>query len=480
MEIRTRKSDIIWNYIGTVVTMASGFVLLPFLMAYLSGDALGLWYVFLAISNLSMLFEWGFEPTFARNIVYVLSGARKLTREGCDSGSMQEGIDGHLLRIMLSTTKVVFAIIAVISTAGVALAGTAYVAYITEGMTDESFWISWAIFVIAIFLNLYYLYCVTFLRGTGDVAGENRAVTISRAVQLVISAVLLVLGLGLIGAAIGYLLNGLTMRFVSMLYLRHHTEVNKALHDKDDRVERDELRAALNTVSYVALRNCLVQFASYASSQASTILCSLFLSLTDTGLFSVCLQLGNAVGNFACSYMRSFMPALQSAYSSDDVTRKETIVGRGVAVYWILIVLGTIAVPVVVFPLLKLIRPDKTLDVPLFVGVSLYLAFLNHTNLMTSVILSGNHIPFTKAFVISAIAGIGTSAVLMAWTPLAAWGLILGLFIGQAYNNWRWPRWVTQELDMSYVTLLRGGLYWCGTHLGQLLAKRKPAGESEL
>lgn len=42
MAFRTKRSDVIWNYVGTVVSMASGFVLLPLLMRFLSGDELGL------------------------------------------------------------------------------------------------------------------------------------------------------------------------------------------------------------------------------------------------------------------------------------------------------------------------------------------------------------------------------------------------------------------------------------------------------
>lgn len=103
--INTRKSDIVWNYIGTIVSMASGFVLLPLLMHFLSSSELGLWYVYVALSNFAMLFEFGFNPTFARNIVYVISGAQHLSIEGCDIKSVQEGIDWHLLNTVIKALK---------------------------------------------------------------------------------------------------------------------------------------------------------------------------------------------------------------------------------------------------------------------------------------------------------------------------------------------------------------------------------------
>lgn len=459
MIIRTTKKDIVWNYVGTIVSLSSGFILLPLLLAYLSGDELGLWYVFLAISNLTQLFQWGFEPTFARNIVYVLSGAQSLTKEGCDPDSMGSSVDWHLLHVVFRASKVIFGIIAVTSTALAATIGTLYIAAISDGIKGYSHWVAWFIFLLAIFLNLYFLYTVTFLRGTGDIAGENRATTIAKLAQLAVSAVLLVFGWGLIGAAIGFLANGVLTRVLALHYLKEHEGVIEAFESRT-KVSRAEIKEVFDAISFVALRNCATQFASYTSTQASTILCSLFLSLSDTGLFSVSMQLGNAVSNFAATFFRSYMPALQAAYSSSNIERQRTIVAKGVVVFWLLIVLGTVAVPVAIFPLVHILRPEKALDTWLFIGINVYLALYTHINLMTNIILSANFIPFTKAFVVSSISGIILSAVLMATTPLGAWGLVLGLLISQVYNFFKWPHWVMDLLDTKYVACLKRGFHW--------------------
>lgn len=126
--IKTRGADILWNYVGTFVSMASGFFLLPLLMRYLTSDELGLWYVYVAIANLAVLFEFGFNPTFARNIVYVISGARKLSAEGCNPESIQEGIDWHLLNVVIHASKVVYAALAVLVLLLLVAVGTPYVA----------------------------------------------------------------------------------------------------------------------------------------------------------------------------------------------------------------------------------------------------------------------------------------------------------------------------------------------------------------
>ena len=469
MEISTSKRDVIWNYVGTFVSMTSGFILLPLLLAFLTEDELGLWYVFLAISNLTQLFEWGFEPTFARNIVFVLSGGRKLTREGRDASNVAPGVDWHLLRVVFSASKMVFGVVAVASAILECTLGTAYVAYIASSVEGCAHWISWAIFCLAIFLNLYFLYCVTFLRGTGDVAGENRAKTFARLMQIAVSALLLFAGMGLVGAAIGFLVNGLMMRVLAFRYLKQNKEIRQVLSRRGG-IELSEIWQVFRTISFVALRSTVVQFASYAATQASTILCSLFLSLGATGLFSVAMQFANAVCNFAGAYIRSYLPSLQAAFSIADLTRARRVTSRGLTAYWLLVVAGSIAVPVIVFPLVHIIRPDKALDVSLFFGLTVYLALWNHCSLMNNIMLSANFIPFTKSYVVSAVAGIAIASALTALTDFGAWGIVIGLLLAQsAYNNWHWPHWVMRYLGTTYKAILADGFGWMKSKLEVVL-----------
>ena len=313
--INTRKSDIVWNYIGTIVSMASGFVLLPLLMHFLSSSELGLWYVYVALSNFAMLFEFGFNPTFARNIVYVISGARHLSIEGCDIKSVQEGIDWHLLNTVIKASKVIYAILAVVVLALLSTIGSLYISFVASGMGSFDIWVSWGLFCASVFLNLSFLWSITVLRGYGDIAGENKAVVIGRAAQLSVSAILLLLGYGLVGAAIGYLANAILLRLSAVVMLRKHKEIEKGRHSDTMPVEASSIREIFLTIFHVAWRDGLVQLAVYASTQAMSILSSIFLGLAETGTYSILLQFANAIYNFASTYPKSFFPAMQSAFA---------------------------------------------------------------------------------------------------------------------------------------------------------------------
>lgn len=468
--IETTNADVIWNYIGTIVSMASNFVLLPLLMRFLSPEELGLWYVYVAISNLAMLFDFGFNPTFARNIVYVVSGARRLTSEGCDASSIEAGIDWHLLNVVITTTRLVFAAIAIVVTFFLSTIGSVYIETVSSTMSGSGKWISWAIFCISVFLNLFFLYSTTLLRGYGDIAGENRTKTLAKLSQLVISAVLLASGFGLVGASLGYLANGLLLRVFASIQLRHHTDIASGRASDTEKPNRKDICDVLATVGHLAWKDGLVQIASYASTQAMSIVSSLTLGLAETGTYSVLLQLGNAVYNFASAYPKSFFPAFQSASASNDRERQVRIVARGVTAYWALFLFGMVGVSVVILPILALIRPGFDPNVSLFLGVCLYLGFWNHHCIFCNYIIGMNEVPYMGGYVGAAVIGTVLAFILSGPYGMGAWGLVLGQGFSQAcYNNWKWPMYLCRKIGTTYHALLRRGIrMWRETLLFRL------------
>lgn len=472
MAIVTTKRDVLWNYAGTITSMTSGFLLLPLLLAFLSPDELGLWYTFVAVSNLAQLFEFGFNPTFARNIVYCMSGARRLAKTGCDFSSVREGVDWHLLKTLFRASGAIYALIASMMLALLVSVGTLYVSTITAGLEGTGHWVFWAIFCAAIFLNLYYLRYVTFLRGVGDVAGENRAKTFAKLIQLGLSAALLAAGAGLVGASVGYLANGLLLRVFARRCISRHADVSKGLASDTDKVTWAEMKEVFSTISTLAWRDGIVQIALFACTQATSIMASLFLGLAETGTYSMMLQLGNAVSNFASAYANSFFPAFQSSFSESNRGRMREIVERSISAYWSLGLFGAAGVVLVIFPLLTLVKPDTVLSVPLFLALSGYYLILNHYSIFCNYIISMNQIPYMPAYLISSSLGAGLCCVLTAWAGLGAWGLVLGQAIPQlAYNAWYWPHFIMRELGESYLSSLSSGFGWWRNKVLALVSK---------
>lgn len=454
--IKVRKSDVIWSYIGTILSYGSSFILLPVLVKYLSEDELGLWYSYTAVGNLVLLFEMGFNPTFARNIVYCLSGAKRLTKEG--SFEYSEQVDWHLTAAVLRTSKLIYAGIAAIALAIMLTIGNLYVGSITSGLQGNAHWIAWLIFVAAIFLNLFYLWTLTFLRGFGDIAGENKSKTYAKMCQLVVTFILCCLGMGIVGAALGFFAYSGLLRFFAWRELRNHKDVLNNARNKGGEITRLDIKAVLATVSNLAIKDGIVEISLYIATQATSIICSLYLSLAETGMYSLQLQLANAVSGLSSSYLTSCYPAYQSAYANNNKESMRNIVKRGFSIFWVCALVAIAGVLLVVFPVLPLFRPSAQLNAALFVALACYACIVQQYSSFCVLIVATNRMPYVMAYIVSSAVGIALSAIAMR-LGYGLWGLVCCQLIAQcAYNVWYWPSFVLNELRMTWVGMMNDGI----------------------
>lgn len=351
--INVRKSDIIWNYIGTIVSMSSNFILLPLLLIFLTSEQIGLWYVFVAISGFAQLLEFGFTSTLSRNILYCLSGAQSLAKTGLaeDTSTGQGGVNWHLFRTVLFTSKLIYGVIGIIALVLASIFGSMYVSAVTGNFSIEWSLAAWIVFDVSIFTNLYYLYKLTFLRGVGDVASENKAVTVARVGQLVITAILLFCGLQLLAAAFGFLFYSIVLRMIAGHAFKSNPIVAEGLSQDNSIISRNEIKEVLNSIAFVASRDGIVSVAWYGATQATSLICSAYLGLAENATYSVMLQFGTALYNIGSAYIRSCFPMFQSAFVGHDEKTQREVVERGVSSYVWTYFFGAIVV-VVCLPIL--------------------------------------------------------------------------------------------------------------------------------
>lgn len=462
MKVSTTKKDVFWNYLGTLVSMASGFILLPMLLLFLSEDELGLWYVFVAISNFTMLFEFGFNPTFARNIVYCISGVKSLSKEGKTDSDPTSNIDFGLLKRLMTSCKVVYAAISFVALLLLLFLGTFYVTTIASGLPAESYLPAWAVMVAAVFVNIYFLYTQTFLRGFGDIAGENQGRVLSRLTQIVVSGLLLLLGFGLMSATIGFFANAVIIRLYAYFRLKKHASILEGVNKEKGRVSRAELKETVATIWHLAWRDGIVQLSSFASSQAMSIVCSLFLGLAETGLFSITVQLSGAVTSLSSAFVKSYYPAFQSAFARDEVDEMRAIAQRGLSIYYFATIVGCIGVALFILPLIPLLKPGYLINLPFFVCMTAFNLLSVQYSIFCNFIVNTNRIPYMWSYLISGIASIVLSCVFLAVFDWGVWGILLGQTISQGvYNFWKWPKFMLDELETSLPeTLMCGFRYW--------------------
>ncbi|MEN1968868.1 O-unit flippase-like protein [Lentibacillus sp. N15] len=458
MGIKITKKAVIWNYLGVFMTMGSNFLILPFMIHFLDGDSLGLWYVYLSIGGIVTLFDFGFNPTIARNVAYCWSGAEQLSKTNVKFVNNQEPNIG-LLKKVLSTCEKIYFIISLIALILLLTIGTFYILYISQHLSGNNYIIAWIIYSVAVFLNLYYGYYATFLRGVGAISKVNKARIISRAIQIILSIVLLYFGLGLIAVSFAYLANGILIRMISKVYFYKHENIGERLKNNKTIVSLRDLKETFSLVWHNAWRDGLVSLSAFLSNQASILICSMYLSLMETGIYSISMQLITAVATISGALYTAFQPSLQSAYINKDIVKQKRLMSTAMTVYQLIFGIGVVALIVVGLPLLELIKSDVKFNIPILLAIALYIFLLKHHSYYASFISNTNNVPYVKSFTASSFIGIILAIILVQLTDLGVWALIVAQIIVQGvYNNWMWPKKVWNFLGVHFIDVITIGL----------------------
>lgn len=458
MQIKLSKSDIIWNFIGIIISMASNFLLLPFLMRYIDSELLGLWYVYLSIGGIVTLFDFGFNPTIARNVVYCWSGAKELNAEGIAQTECTEP-NYELLKKVINTCKVIYLVIASFALIILLTIGTAYVYHVSEGIISKEIWSSWIIYAMAVFLNLYYGYFATLLRGVGAVSDYNKINVFARLIQIAVSIGMLMLGYGIIAVALAYLLYGLLLRIFSRKLFYQYKNIGKKIKTIRGKIDSKELRKLFKIIWHNAWKDGLVAVAHYCANQASTLIASMFLTLTETGVYSISVQLITAIATISAGLYTAYQPAMQSAYASNQKNECKRLMSFAMIANCVIFWLGVVALITVGIPILKWVRPENSYDIMVMLGIAVYTFMYKRQSYYASFISNTNHVPYVKAYVLSSVAGIVCSVLLIRYVNMSVWGLVLGQFLPQLiYNVWKWPRKVYQMLDTTWMGFITYGL----------------------
>lgn len=309
-----------WNYIGTFVNMGIGIVMLPILLVYLDTDTLGLWYVMQSFSTIANLFTFGFTPAFARNVAYSWNGASKLFKNGKDEKFQNTGIiNFQLLKEVLCASRIIYLIISVFAVGVIGVWGTIHIWNIAKNVMSTSIKFSWFLFLGAIFLNIYYGYYHSYIIGIGLIKKANQILIISAMIRLIIMLIFLQSGWGILGGAAAYLIYGVVFRILckrTFYNVKEFKENRKAF--QSIKVSKKQIQRSIGIIWYNAWRDGIVSAANYLQTQASTIVCSGFLSLSQTAMYSLTIQLLTMISNIAQSVQNAYVPVMQRAFIRED------------------------------------------------------------------------------------------------------------------------------------------------------------------
>lgn len=445
------KKDVAWSYIATIFMVGSGVLLLPFILHEMSAETVGLWNIFIAITGLVNLLDFGFRPSFARNISYIFSGVTKLYKEGVQEASAENPIDFSLLKGTIKAMQKFYYRMSVVVFFGLLTIGTAYLYYIlrnySEDKTDAI--IAWLLLIVINSYNLYTQYYDALLIGKGYVKRDQQITIISQATYLIIAIILILAGFSLTAIVSSKLISVIIRRYLS--YKTFFTaELKSILKDASSEDANEILRVITPNAVKVGCTN----LGSFLVNKSAVFFGSVCLTLEDIACYGITLHIIDLLSNCGSVVSRSYTPKLAQYRASKNVVGLQKIFVLCVEMMLLIYILGGFSIVLLGNWAMELIGSQTQLLPSQMIIVMLIFSCLECNHSMSSLFISAdNRIPF---FVPSLISGAFT--VLLLWIFLfhfnfEVWGLVLANGIAQlVYQNWKWPSVVIKELYFNANT----------------------------
>ncbi|MBR7154854.1 MAG: oligosaccharide flippase family protein [Paludibacteraceae bacterium] len=439
------KREIAWSYAGTAFMIGAGVLLLPFILHKMPQETVGIWNIFQTITFLVLLLDFGFRPSFARNISYIFSGVTSLQKEGVLHTTADAKVDYGLLKGTLTAMRRFYRWIALAVFALLATAGTAYFYYILQkysGDRQDAF-IAWLLLIAINCYNLYTFYYDALLTGKGYVKRNQQINMLGQAIYIGLAIGLIYAGLGLTAIVASQLVATIIRRVLT--YRVFFTPELKA-HLRE--AEPNEPKEILSAITPNAIKIGLTQLGGFLVNKSAILIGSAFLTLEEVACYGITMQVMDILARCATVYYQSYMPKLAQCRVENDLVGLKRYYLQCTGSLWLVYLLGGVVWIFLGDWALQLIG-SQTPFVPIaMLCVMLFISTLEHNHSVSAgFIMADNKIPF---FIPSLLSGAAT--VLLLWiflSPLqmGIWGLILAPGLAQlAYQNWKWPSVVIKEL----------------------------------
>ena len=441
------KKDIIWSYVATIFRVGAGIILWPFILSQMSAETVGIWNVMITIMGFVALLDFGFQPSFARNISYIFSGVTKLQKVGIQTAVSDGNINFSLLKGTLNAMRNFYRWMALGVFVILGIAGTAYFYYILQKYSGDrtDAMIAWILLIAINSYNVYTLYYNALLLGKGYIRRERQIMILSQCVYLSLAIVLIYAGYGLTAIVSSQAVSIILQRILS-----YRVFFTKELKQQLLHTEADETKDILRAISPNAVKVGLTQLGGFCVTKSALLIGSAFLTLEETACYGITLHIIDILARCSTVYYQSITPKIAQSRANKDVIKLKYYFVCSIGILVATFLLGGAAIAFLGNWGLNMIGSETKFlpTIMLCVMLLVYLLETNHS-IAAGFISADNRIPF---FIPSLLSGLGT--VVLLWLFLSifkwgVWGMILSQGIAQlVYQNWKWPSMVIKELNI--------------------------------
>jgi O-antigen/teichoic acid export membrane protein len=443
--------DVLWNYAATFLHIASSLILFPFILRILPRETIGIWTIFTTIISMVNLFDFGFNPSFIRNVSYIFSGVKTLKKTGfaIEENEVVLGeIDYSLLKGLIAVMRLFYSCMAVILLIGLTTGGTYYIFIILKEYTGNHLevYIVWIIVCLINIYSFYTMYYDSLLLGRGLIKRVKQINILGQIIYLLVAIVLIIHGFGLIAIVSAQALSVIIRRILSH-QLFYTADIKKNLREVIAK-PRGEI---FKTIYPNAIKVGLTGFGGFLVSRSAILIGSLYLPLDVIASYGITNQVIGIIAGIAMVYFATYQPKAVQHRVEKNISAIKHLYIMGCLFLIFTYIFGGLTFLFFGNWALNIIGSKTFFLNTGFIAVALIVSLLetNH-GLAVGVLLTKNEVPFFKVSLISGGLIVLLLFISFKYLHLGVWGMILVPGMVQiVYNNWKWPVEVIKELKMT-------------------------------
>ena len=443
------KKDVAWSYLATFFLIGSNIILLPVILHEMPASMVAVWSIFQVISGLVHLLDFGFRPSFARNVSYIFTGVQELQVEGVAKIEKSDTINYTLLKTVLHAMRTFYRWMAISVLVMMLLFGSLYIYYVVMPKYNEShtdLLIAWFMLVAVNSYNLYTLYYDALLLGKGYVKLSQQITIVGQELYLAISVVLIVAGCGLTAIVSAQFVSVFVRRILS-----YRTFFKPELVNELNMVHEKNFKEILRVISPNAVKVGLTNFGGFLVSRSSVLMGSAFLTLEQVACYSITFQVTEVIAKCSIVYFQANIPKIAKFRAKRDIMELRRLFRTSiVSMFMVYVVFGGAFLMLGDYAM-QLLKSDTQFLPLTLCYVLMFISLLEHNHSVASgFIAADNRIPFFIPSILSGVATVVLLWLFLSLLKLELWGVILAPGFAQlVYQNWKWPYVVIKELYFS-------------------------------
>lgn len=468
MKITLSKSAVIWNYLNFITVTLGNIILLPFILKYLNINEIGLWYLFTSFGMLAVLLDLGLSSTIIRNTTMAWSGVTHLSKKGIIEGKNKSEPNYALLAKVKATAQTIYLIISFIVLILFLIIGSKMVINSTLHLNEpEKYLWSWFIYLIAIVTNIFFAYWVPLLKGIGAIKESNKGIVYSKIIQIVLTVLALIYGLGLIGVALAYLISNIFLRVYCIKAFNNYYDLKAKLSIYKNNINYKEKKAIFLVIFPNAYKQGFISLSNFLQKRSLVFLSTGFYGLEVAALVGLTQQLIDIILSFGNTLFNAYLPVMTSSRIEKKMSDLKRIyfLTTGVSILTVIIA-GSITIVGAPYVLNFISKEMSILPLSIAGVLLIYNLLYNNHLLAGSYIATGNNLPMFIPYIFTTLLVLVIQILGIFYFNFDLLQIILvGLILNLIFNNWFWPKEVKNEFNISTISYFNESLKVPFNHL---------------